>query len=98
MYKSHLPFQILLGSLVRGHLQRAKVFSDTYFNRLNSWTRTHFCTLFEISFLAAEIKRQEKQHIAGPPSHNIFGGSEEVIGQRARNRKPPGGESHNIFG
>eukprot|EP00794_Sanderia_malayensis_P007596 gene7596-8436_t len=45
-----------------------------------------------------EVKRQEKHHTAGPPSHNIFGGtSDEVIGQRARNRKPPGGESHNIF-
>jgi len=35
-------------------------------------------------------------------SQNIFGSSapqnNEVIGQRARNRQPPGGASHNIFG
>ena len=37
----------------------------------------------------------------GRSSSNIFGGgsnNEPVIGQRALNRRPPGGESHNIFG
>ncbi|XP_065058381.1 uncharacterized protein LOC135686132 [Rhopilema esculentum] len=42
---------------------------------------------------------QPKKQAPASTSQNVFGGgSSEVIGQRARNRQPPGGASHNIFG
>ena len=81
------------------HLQISPKFACKWVSSLMNLMCTDIVLIsinvFKPLCLAAPAKKQPAQS----SGNSLFGGgNEEVIGQRARNRKPPGGESHNIFG